>query len=75
MIHQVYIATVDLYPLKSLGPGRLLATFLCLLLPSLSHLMFESVSPLIVSITSRYVVFGLPLVFFDGLRASRSFTA
>ena len=26
--------TVDLYPLKSLGPGRLLATFLCLSLPS-----------------------------------------
>ena len=44
-------ATVDLYPLKSLGPGRLLATFLCLLLPSLRPIMVETVSPLIVSLS------------------------
>ena len=42
--------TVDRYSLKSFGPGRLLATFLRLLLPSLRPLMFESVSPLIVSL-------------------------
>ena len=43
--------TDDRYPLKSFGPGRLLATFPCLLLPSLRPLMFESVSPLIVSLS------------------------
>ena len=35
--------TGDRYPLKSFGPGRLLATLLCLLCPSLRPLMFESV--------------------------------
>ena len=43
--------TGDRYQLKSFGPGRLLATFLCILLPSLRPLMFESVSPLIVSLS------------------------
>ena len=35
-----------MYTLKSLGPGRLLATFLCLLPLLLRPLMFENVSPL-----------------------------
>ena len=49
--HLTTTTTVDLYPLKSLGPGRLRTIFLCPLLPSLRSLMFESVSPLIVSIS------------------------
>ena len=57
-LHDLYITyflleltTVDPYPLKSLGPGRLLATFLCLSLLSLRPPMFESVSSLIVSVS------------------------
>ena len=51
-----------------LGPGRLLATFLCLLLLSLRPLMFECVFSInCVCITCRYVVFGFLLGFFDGL--------
>ena len=46
-----YTTTVYPYPLNSWGPGRLLATFICPLLPSLRPLMFESVSPLIVSLS------------------------
>ena len=58
--------TVDRYPLKSLGPGRLLATFLCLMLPSLRPLMFESVFPLIMSLSlvGMWVLVFL-LVFFN----------
>ena len=52
-------------PESSLGPGRLLATFLCLLLLSLGPLMFECVSLLIVSVSLvDMVFFGLPLGFF-----------
>ena len=49
---------------SSLVPGRLLATFLCLLLLSLRHLMFECVSPLIVSVSlvDIYVGFGVPAI-------------
>ena len=46
--------TVDRYPLKSFGPGRLLPTLLCILLPSFRPLMFESVSPLIVSLFNTH---------------------
>ena len=47
----VTTATVDPYALKSMGPGRLLATFLCLSLLVLHPPMFESVSSLIVSVS------------------------
>ena len=40
------LTLVHMYTLKSLGPGRLLATFLSLLPLSLRPLMFENVSPL-----------------------------
>ena len=47
----------NMYMLKSLGPGRLLATFLCLLLISLGPLIFECVSPLIVSVSLADMLF------------------
>ena len=55
--------TVDPYPLKSLGTGRLLATCVCLLLLSLRPLMFESVSPLIVSVSLVDMLFLVFLLF------------
>ena len=62
---QRIITTGDRYPLKSFGPGRLLATFLCLLLPSLRPLMFESVSPLIVSLSLVDMLFLVFLLVFS----------
>ena len=61
----IITATVDPYPLKSLGPGRLLDTFLCLLLLSLRPPMFETVSPLIVYVSlvdMLFLVFLLAMI-------------
>ena len=57
-----------------MGPGRSLATFFCLLLPSLHPLMFESVSPLTVSLSLVDMLFLVFLSVFSMvcLRASRS---
>ena len=56
--HVQTITTLDSNPLKILGLGRLLAPFLCrLLLSSLRPLMFECVSPLIVSVSLVNMLF------------------
>ena len=57
--------TVDRYSLKSFGPGRLLATLLCLLPLSLRPLMFECVSLLIVSLSLVGMWFLVFLLFFS----------
>ena len=57
--------TVDRGSLKSFGPGRLLATLLCLLPLSLRPVMFECLSLLIVSLSLVGMLFLVFLLVFS----------